>query len=334
VARIVRETIGIDMHNHVHMVFAGLGGQAGPDPGPLLASQINRSGFSAICQTYAVDAETLSTIPGEYADHYRQGLDYEDRVLARNHLQRALNLTELRAAHAQGHPIVIQACEGAQFIEGKVERIEHMHQRGLRVLQLVHEQDDTTAPLGDFDIAPAGHPKGLTGLGERVVKECNRLGIVVDLAHGTFETAKGALKIATQPPIFSHVCLGTEIRKQQAPDGMRRRLISAEHARAIAQAGGVVGIWWRLANSMSEYVLAVKEMVDVVGVDHVGIGTDSEIAASYAYVYTNQIWPEQDSGFFYAFAAEMLNHGFSPAEVAKIGGDNFCRVFGAVTTRA
>jgi membrane dipeptidase len=63
-------------------------------------------------------------------------------------------------------------------------------------------------------------------------------------------------------------------------------------------------------------------MVDAVGVDHVGIGTgtDTDLTAYYVLPYTNKIWPDENSGFFYAVAGEMLKQGFTPDEIGKIGG--------------
>jgi membrane dipeptidase len=73
-------------------------------------------------------------------------------------------------------------------------------------------------------------------------------------------------------------------------------------------------------------------MVDAVGVDHVGVGTDTSLAASNVLPYTNKIWPDQNRGFFFAITGEMLKQGFTPNEIGKIGGGNFCRVFAKVTS--
>ena len=112
---------------------------------------------------------------------------------------------------------------------------------------------------------------------------------------------------------------------------MQRRLMSKDLARAAADAGGVIGVWWRLVDTLKEYVAAIKRAVDAVGVDHVGIGTDTDLTASYVLPYSNKIWPDQNAGLFYAVAGEMLKQGFAPDEIGKIGGGNFCRVFAKVT---
>lgn len=280
-------------------------------------------------QTYTLDTPSNAET-GEYYTDYLQAMAFEDRLLERNRMRRALDMKGLQAAHKQKQPIIIQSVEGAQFIEGRLERVEEAHKRGLRHLQLVHEKDDKVSPLGDVYTATA-HLGGLTAFGAQVVKECNRLGIVVDLAHGTSETVRGALKAATQPLIISHTGMSSLAGKSDTSADMQRRLISREDAREVADAGGVIGVWWRLAYTTKDYVAAIKDMVHAVGVDHVGIGTDTDLTASYMLPYTNQIWPDENGGFFYAVAGEMLRQGFTPEEIEKIGGGNFCRVFAKVT---
>ena len=327
VAQIVAKTIAVDMHNHVQIRLTKNPAEAIPDLEIDLAGEMKRSGLSAVCQTYGLDGFG-GVDPGHDETYYMETLAFEDRLLHRNHMRRALNLKDLETAHAQKQPIVIQAVEGAHFVEGRLDRIEQAYGRGLRHLQILHERDNLTFPLGDVYTAPA-HLGGLTAFGAQVIKECNRLGIVVDLAHGTGESVLSALKAATQPLIVSHTCLSTETDSAD----MRRRLISKEVARAVADAGGVVGLWWRLCTTTKEYVGSVKTMLDAVGIDHVGIGTDTDLTASYALPYTNRIYPDMNGGFFFAVAAEMLRQGFTPEEISKIGGSNFCRVFGEVTAK-
>jgi membrane dipeptidase len=328
-AEIVSRTIAVDMHSHVQIRFFKDPADARPDPDLDLSGELRRSGFSAICQTYNVD----TVASGEVGDYYRynlQALAFEDRLLTRNRMRRALNLKDLQTAHDRRQPIIVQSAEGAQFIEGRLERVEEAYKRGLRHLQIVHEQDDRVLPLGDVYTATT-HLGGLTPFGAVVVKECNRLGIVVDLAHGTYETVMGALKVATQPLIVSHSGMSSEAGKRNTSADMQRRLITKEQAREVANAGGVIGVWWRLVGTMQGYVAAIRNMADALGVEHVGIGTDTDLMASNLLPYTNKIWPDQNGGFFYAVAGEMLKQGFTPDEIGKIGGGNFCRIFAKVT---
>jgi len=75
----------------------------------------------------------------------------------------------------------------------------------------------------------------------------------------------------------------------------------------------------------------VRRISHFSGLDHVGIGTDTNILSSQANQSTDAAWPGLAGGFFKAAVAEMLRQGFTPAEIGKIGGGNFCRVFDKVT---
>jgi membrane dipeptidase len=71
--------------------------------------------------------------------------------------------------------------------------------------------------------------------------------------------------------------------------------------------------------------------VRAVGIDHAGIGTDTDLLSPRVGQGTNKAWPGLTGGFFQAVAGEMLLQGFTPDDIAKVGGGNFCRVFGKVT---
>jgi len=212
----------------------------------------------------------------------------------------------------------------------------------------------------------------LTAFGKDVIKECERLGILVDLAHADLETVKGALKVATKPVIISHTGLDTQLGNNEFMARMMRpRLISKEQAKIVADAGGVIGVWTHLADTPEEYAKNVRALVDVIGIDHVCIGTDTKLTPAYGShgspgqgpgggpggpgegprrdggpgggprpggdqggrigERTNQAWQDQKAGFYYAVVDAMFKKGFTPDEISKVGGGNFCRVFGKAT---
>jgi membrane dipeptidase len=272
VATIVASTIGIDTHNHIDVPLT-----AGEVPGPAidLAGEMKRSGLSAICMTFAVDYQRLSN-PGEAYDRFRNGLASMDQQLERNHMKRSLNLADLRAAHEKNQPTVVQSVEGAHFLEGQLARVEEAYNRGLRQFGLLHDSD-ASAPLGDVYTNP---PRwgGLTEFGTKVIKECNRLGMLIDLAHANAETVVAALKVTTKPVIVSHTGLDSQLGQNPSmARGMMPRLIGKEQAKIIADAGGVIGVWTHLADSPEEYAKNIRALVDVVGIDHVCIGTDTKL---------------------------------------------------------
>ena len=337
-------TVGVDMHNHVypagtepHPHFAPPGGRPGPpqpqeEPGPelLIAEELKRSGLTAVCASFVLDFAPNSK-PGDARDNYLHWLSAMDVELEEGHMRRALTLKDLQAAHAHSRPTIVQTVEGAQFIEGRLERVEEVYQRGLRHLQLLHERDDKVSPLGDTNTGRP-HLGGLTAFDAEVVKECNRLGIVVDMAHASHETVMGALKVTTQPLIVSHTNLDTWTGKNLKMAAMMKpRLISKEHAKVVADAGGIVGVWTKLTGSVTEFVESLKMMVDAIGIDHTGIGSDNDLLSRRVGAGTNRAWPGLTTGFFYAAVGEMLRQGFTADEIHKVGGGNYCRVFGTVT---
>jgi membrane dipeptidase len=337
VAQVMSRTIGVDMHNHVYPA----GTEPHPQQGPprqqeeqqqalSLAEEIKRSGLTAVCASFVLDFAPNKN-PGDAQDNFLRWLTAMDAQLKKDHMRRALNLKDLQTAHANGQPTIVQSVEGAQFIEGQPDRIEEVYKRGVRHLQLLHMQDDMVSPLGDVITSPA-HLGGLTPFGAKVIQECNRLGILVDLAHATGETVLGALKVAKQPFLISHTGLDSQTGgNPRMAEMMKPHLISKERAKVVADAGGVVGVWTKLADSPKEFVENIKAMVDVIGIDHVGIGTDSDLLSARVGQGTNKSWPSLTTGFFYAVVGEMLVQGLTPDEIAKVGGGNYCRLFGKAT---
>jgi len=123
---------------------------------------------------------------------------------------------------------------------------------------------------------------------------------------------------------------------------MRPRLISKEQAKIVADAGGVIGVWTHLSDTPLEYAQNIRAMVDVIGIDHVCIGTDTKLTPSYRPggsnqnnerigERTNKAWRGQKDGFFYTVVEAMLRTGFDEDEIVKIGGGNFWRVYEAAT---
>ena len=346
-AKIVADTISVDMHNHMPQNFAKTPAEAKPDPDIDLPGEMKKSGLTAICATYAVDGYRTPQ-PGDWYEFHLQELGYIDRLLAKSDMRRALTMADLKTAHSAKMPIIVQDCEGAQWIEGKIERVEEAYQRGLRHMQLVHQMHDLVAPLAGVQqlIQPKGggagsnaaNVSGLTDFGAKVIRECNRLGIVVDMAHASEAAVLQAIKVARQPFVVTHAALDTPIAREDKQytgnPGLTARLVSPTYAKAVAEMGGVVGIW-HIFPTMKDFVTGIKQMVDVVGVDHAGIGTDTSVAppAGGRGGGTNAIWPDDRGGFLYAVVGEMLAQGFHPDEISNIIGGNYCRIFERVTAR-
>ena len=160
-----------------------------------------------------------------------------------------------------------------------------------------------------------------------------------------------ALRLTTKPVVITHTGLDTQLGQNAAMANMMRpRLISREQAKRVADAGGVIGVWTHLADTSLAYARNIRALVDVVGVDHVCLGTDTKLTPSYSGPAaanaqpgggprserpgerTNTAWDGQQAGFLYTVVDALLKTGFTKDEIGKIGGGNFCRLFDAATS--
>src|SRR5437763_16673922 len=127
---------------------------------------------------------------------------------------------------------------------------------------------------------------------------------------------KQAVKIATKPLLLSHTALSRS--RAMGPTPLQGRQVTPDHARAIAETGGSVGIW-HFFSSLAKYVDGLKEMADIIGVDHVSIGTDQHVTPGSVPDYTQWVH----------LVAAMLPGGFTAEEAGKIAGGNYLRIFRA-----
>jgi membrane dipeptidase len=217
-------------------------------------------------------------------------------------------------ARSKNQVAIMPALEGADALEGDIQNLYQMHEDGLRLLQLIHFRNNE---LGHTQTWPYS-PGGLTEFGRRVVEESNRLGIVIDMAHANEETLDDVLALTRHPVIFSH----GGVREYTDHD----RAVSDDQIRAIAENGGVVGIWphGRHISTIAEMVDYMEHVIKVGGIDHVGIGSDLRGISRYVIGFDEQ-------ANFHAIAIEFLNRGYSDEDVGKVMGGNFFRVWSAVS---
>ena len=320
--KLLKDNISIDVHTHGGPT--GITSQNAPSDD--LARSMRAGGMAVVCLADVPDAPILGRdannvltvvrqpAPGQLYQYHLERIAWMDELVARYGIRRALTAADLTAAHAGGQPAIVVDVEGLDFLELKLERLEESYRRGVRNMQLVHY---TPNDIGDFQTGAVVH-NGLTPFGVDVIRACNRLGVVVDVAHATEGTVKRAATVASRPLLLSHTALRGS--KAQGPTPLTERQITPDHARAIAETGGSIGIW-HFFPSPEGYVDGLKEMVDVVGVDHVSIGSDHSSSQGLFKGY----------GDFTPVVDAMLRGGFTPAETAKIVGGNYLRIFAAST---
>ena len=247
--------------------------------------------------------------PGELPTHTYRALQ-----LVRVHVEEgALALVQapgdLDVARRRGVPGALLAIEGGDFLEGRIEGVTEAYRQGVRAIQLTHYRVNE---LGDIQTESPRH-RGLTAFGRDVIREMNRLGMIVDVAHLTLDGVRAAVEVSSRPLLLSHTVL----------DVPWARAVSREHARLVAGRGGVIGVFPVNAGyqGFAGYLEHIDRMIAAVGADHVGVGTDMDGISPPSFVsFTDYAqWP--------SIGAALLARGRSREDVAKVMGGNFVRLF-------
>lgn len=313
-----------DMHSHYAMFLPRLFGsnlkQHMQDTGTMLLAWtmvddqrwIGRAGGSI--NQLAVPA------PGELWTYFQARLTECTARLKGWGLELARTPADVDAAQA-GAPHVLLASEAANFLEGDLSRLVTAYDAGLRHLQLVHY---IQSPIGDHQTAEPRHG-GLSAFGRSVVQECARLGLVVDLAHGTPALVDAALEASDAPMVWSHSWIRPQAGTWQDP-GYIARSLSEAHARKIAARGGAVGLWTVRVNRDPQYrVHSVRtfademlRMCDLIGPEHVAFGTDMEGAGPGPILSSYVDLREVVDNLLQRGLAEAQLHGLFMGNYARI----------------
>jgi membrane dipeptidase len=222
-------------------------------------------------------------------------------------------LADFEAARVSGKPGALFTVEGGDFLEGHAGRIAEAYADGIRSITLMHYRNNE---LGDIITGSPVHGH-LTEAGAQVVRAMNEAGMIIDVAHASEATAAGIITATAKPVIASHVHV-------HGGRSSHPRYISQRLATSVAETGGgVLGAWPAGIDisTLDGFVTRTFELVDMVGIEHVCLGTDMD--ANYKPVFDT-----------YArlplYVAQMLKRGMHEAELAKLIGGNFLRVMGEV----
>jgi membrane dipeptidase len=200
--------------------------------------------------------------------------------------------------------------EGLHDIEGDIANLDVLYAAGFRMAGLAH--------FFDNDVAGSMHgvgKGGLTPLGRQAVRRMEAIGMIVDVAHASHAAVADVLAIATRPVVSSHGGV-------QATCKVNRNLTDDE-IKGIAKTGGVIGIgYWSGAicsTNPRDAARAIAHVRDVVGIDHVGLGSDFDGSTTTGF----------DASQVAAVTQALLNAGFSEADIRKVMGGNVLRVLRA-----
>ncbi len=248
--------------------------------------------------------------PGEAWAYYQAQLVNLQALVGKGLVKPVLEPGDVEAAHKSGVPGAMFAIEGGDFAADDPAHIEQAAKDGVRMITLVHYLGSST--IGDIQTARPVNG-GLTKLGATIVGEMNRNRIMLDLSHASEKTAMDALDVTKLPAVATHTHI--------ASLGIgHARFISPELAKAIAATGGYIGAWPAGIgiSTLEGFIKRIGQLIDTVGIDHVAIGTDMD-ANFKPVLETYRKMP--------LVVGELLKRGMAEADLAKIIGGNFLRVF-------
>lgn len=200
--------------------------------------------------------------------------------------------------------------EGLHNLEGKRANLDVLYKAGFRMAGLTHFFDNEVS--GSMHGLKKG---GLTPLGRQIVADMEAKGMVVDIAHASHKAVAEILAMAKKPVVSSHGGV-------QATCKVNRNLTD-EEIKGVARTGGVIGIgYWDAAvcdPSPASIAKAIQHVRDLVGIDHVGLGSDYDGSTTVAF----------DTSKLALLTQALMDRGFTDADIAKVMGGNVFRVLAA-----
>ena len=260
---------------------------------------------------------------------------------------------DIRKAKQEGRAGLIMGWQNSLPFEGEVDRAAAFHALGMRVIQLTYNEANLA---GDGCLEERNG--GLTRFGKALVTELNNVGIAIDLSHCGVRTTFEAAEMSSKPVLATHA------NAKAVDDQVRNK--SDEALRAVAATGGVIGAsihgfmnWDGNPDNpptLANFVRHIQHIAEVVGVEHIGIGTDFSVVQDEQTVrsileLSKGAYPETGGKYAEAFGNDSASRypsetptpsrfqsilealekgGFNPSEIEAIAGGNFMRAFGQI----
>lgn len=260
-ARLHEQAIVIDGHDDIPSVMLGTGTSIA-DKSPWTHTDVSKLKSGGVTGTFfsiyvESDLADKPTVTGGGA--LRRAVDLVDltyRQIERNpgELVLATSSADIRRAKRERKVAVLMGIEGGHAIENSLSALRVLHRLGCRYMTLTHTNTNEWADSAGFSGPPPVRHHGLTPFGEEVVREMQRIGMLVDVSHVSDETFHAALRIAQTPVIASH--------SSARAIADHRRNLDDDMLRALAKNGGVVMVnFWSLYLS-NEYAAAARTWFD------------------------------------------------------------------------
>jgi membrane dipeptidase len=336
VMRIHRSAILIDTHNDVTSRTVN-----GFDIGPRAATghtdvaRLREGGVGAVFFSVYVSARYVEG--NHSANRALQMIDtVRHDIIGRypNDFMPALTTDDIEAAHREGKIAALMGLEGGHAIEDNLRLLRDFYRLGIRYMTLTHANTNNWADSsGDADNPKVAHHNGLTDFGREVVREMNRLGMIVDISHVADKTFWDVLAVSSAPPFASHSSCRAFC---SAPRDMTDEMIVA-----LAKKGGVVQINFECSflsqaardaslakkpqppATLADVVKHIDHVVKIAGIDAVGIGSDFDGVDCVPKGL-------DDVSRFPNLTRALLEKGYTADDIRKIYGGNTLRLMRAV----
>jgi membrane dipeptidase len=249
----------------------------------------------------------------EMADSFQSQLVKNASTLAH-----ARTIAEIQSANAAGKFAGIYGVEGGHSIESDLNKLIALYNLGARYMTITWNNSTSWATSAQ-DAQSA--TKGLSEFGKQVIKTMDSLGMIIDVSHTGIKTIEDILSVTKNPIIASHS--GVRALRNHY------RNLTDDQIIKIAQSGGVIGVVFytsflssssRSSVNIDTVIKHIDYIKNLVGIDYIAIGAD------YDGGITAPVGLE-DVSKMPALTLALLKHGYSPADVRKILGGNFMRVF-------
>ncbi len=249
-----------------------------------------------------------------------------------NDFEMATTAAQIEAIHKRGKIAALMGIEGGHAIEDSLRLLRDYYALGVRYVTLTHSNTNAWADSsGDMTNTAVAHHNGLTPFGKDVVREMNRLGMIVDISHVADKTFWDALEVSTAPIFASH---SSARALANVPRNMTDEMIAA-----LAKKGGVVQVNFNcgflVAGSpdkarratLADVVAHIDHVKQIGGVGSVGLGSDFDgVPCTPEGLDDASKWPN--------LTRALLEKGYTAEDIRKIYSGNLLRVMRAVEAAA
>jgi len=256
--------------------------------------------------------QTLEENPKEYADNIFNKIE---EILAQNsrYIAQARTPEDIEANRRAGKKSILFAIENGLALNHDIRNVEHFARRGVTYITLCHNGDNDLCDAASRTTNTHG---GVSQFGAEVIKEMNRLGILVDLSHGGEKSFYDALEISKTPIVCSHSSCRALCDHQ--------RNLTDDQMRALARKGGVahITLYPGFLRKDGEATILdalehLKHAIDIMGIEHVGLGTDFDGGGVPGLA---------DSSELINFTRHLLRRRYTDEDIEKIWGGNWLRL--------